>query len=226
MRVEKSTVDQVEERVDQVGVPWAGWTVAHALLLTCCVPFQRMGSFTKDSTCLSALWPHQPMLEIAFHIRGKEIRRQRKRRQSGSIEPQVPSTTKQGQKGLVGIWRVARSTRLQDLTVRSVLVFNRAPSGQHAAAVLLPTVAQALCHLTALVLCVVPCLLRNTWCEQEEEGEEKNLEVVLRQPIITSYVHVDQACFARAFAKSFCDHSSSSIMAFSLHVRDDAILAA
>eukprot|EP00983_Pelagomonas_calceolata_P050711 1142096-Pelagomonas_calceolata.AAC.2 len=41
----------------------------------------------------------------------------------------------------------------------------------------------------------------------------------------TSYVNVNQACSPRAFAKSFCDHSSSNIMAFSLHIRDDMILA-
>eukprot|EP00983_Pelagomonas_calceolata_P052914 1143067-Pelagomonas_calceolata.AAC.1 len=49
---------------------------------------------------------------------------------------------------------------------------------------------------------------------------------VLRRPIITSNVHVNQACSTRAFAKSFDDHSSSNIAAFNFHAGDDMILAA
>jgi len=44
-------------------------------------------------------------------------------------KPQVPSTTKQEQEGLVGIWRFARSTRVQNLAVRIILVFNSMPDG-------------------------------------------------------------------------------------------------
>eukprot|EP00983_Pelagomonas_calceolata_P049500 1141538-Pelagomonas_calceolata.AAC.1 len=57
-------------------------------------------------------------------------------------------------------------------------------------------------------LCGVPCLLRNTWCEQgEEEGEEEvglawDLKVVLYQPIITSNVRVNQACSQRALLRA------------------------
>eukprot|EP00983_Pelagomonas_calceolata_P068808 1150096-Pelagomonas_calceolata.AAC.1 len=39
-------------------------------------------------------------------------------------EAEVPSATEQEQKGLVGTLSVARSTRLQNLAVRSILVFN------------------------------------------------------------------------------------------------------
>eukprot|EP00983_Pelagomonas_calceolata_P056315 1144543-Pelagomonas_calceolata.AAC.1 len=42
-----------------------------------------------------------------------------------------------------------------------------------------------------------------------------DLEVVMRQPIITPSVHVNQACPPSAFAKSFDDHSSSNIVALS-----------
>eukprot|EP00983_Pelagomonas_calceolata_P077561 1153918-Pelagomonas_calceolata.AAC.3 len=59
----------------------------------------------------------------------------------------------------------------------------------------------------------------------------RDLEVVLRQSIITSYVCVNQACSLRAFAKSFDDHSSSNFVAFNFHAgdhlhHDDIILAA
>eukprot|EP00983_Pelagomonas_calceolata_P083938 1156258-Pelagomonas_calceolata.AAC.3 len=54
----------------------------------------------------------------------------------------------------------------------------------------------------------------------------KDLNVVLCQPIITPYVRVIQACFQRAFAKSFDDHYSSNIVAFSFHAGDYMILAA
>eukprot|EP00983_Pelagomonas_calceolata_P037937 1136610-Pelagomonas_calceolata.AAC.1 len=43
---------------------------------------------------------------------------------------------------------------------------------------------------------------------------KRDLSVVLFQPIITSYVRVNQACFRRAFAKRFDDNSSSNIVAF------------
>eukprot|EP00983_Pelagomonas_calceolata_P096021 1158083-Pelagomonas_calceolata.AAC.2 len=49
--------------------------------------------------------------------------------QSSSRGPGVPSTTKQEQQGLVGIWRFAGSTRLQNLAVRSVLIFDCVPQG-------------------------------------------------------------------------------------------------
>eukprot|EP00983_Pelagomonas_calceolata_P108147 1159422-Pelagomonas_calceolata.AAC.4 len=52
------------------------------------------------------------------------------------------------------------------------------------------------------------------------------LGVVLRRPIITSFVCVDQICSPRTFAKSFDDHSSSNIVALSLHAGDDMVLAA
>eukprot|EP00983_Pelagomonas_calceolata_P044097 1139155-Pelagomonas_calceolata.AAC.2 len=50
-----------------------------------------------------------------------------------------------------------------------------------------------------------------------------DLKIMLRQPIFTSYVHVNQACSPRAFAKSFDDHSSSNIVAFKFHAGDDMI---
>eukprot|EP00983_Pelagomonas_calceolata_P044956 1139503-Pelagomonas_calceolata.AAC.4 len=50
-----------------------------------------------------------------------------------------------------------------------------------------------------------------------------DLEIVLRQFIITSYVCVNQACSPRAFAKSLDDHSSSNNVAFSFHAGDDLI---
>eukprot|EP00983_Pelagomonas_calceolata_P062297 1147234-Pelagomonas_calceolata.AAC.1 len=56
--------------------------------------------------------------------------------------------------------------------------------------------------------------------------DEEDLEVVLHQLIITPHVHVHQACPPGAFAKSFDDHSSSSIVVFSFHAGDDMILAA
>eukprot|EP00983_Pelagomonas_calceolata_P052051 1142672-Pelagomonas_calceolata.AAC.1 len=43
------------------------------------------------------------------------------------------------------------------------------------------------------------------------------LEVVLRQPIITSYVNVNQACSPSALANSLYDHSSSNIMVSNFH---------
>eukprot|EP00983_Pelagomonas_calceolata_P039726 1137312-Pelagomonas_calceolata.AAC.2 len=46
----------------------------------------------------------------------------------GSKQLSVPYDTKQEQKGLMGIWRVARSTRLQYLAMRSFLIFNCASS--------------------------------------------------------------------------------------------------
>eukprot|EP00983_Pelagomonas_calceolata_P041957 1138285-Pelagomonas_calceolata.AAC.1 len=49
-------------------------------------------------------------------------------------------------------------------------------------------------------------------------GSNQYLEVVLRQPVITPYVYVNQACPQKAFVKSFDDHSSSKIGAFSCHV--------
>eukprot|EP00983_Pelagomonas_calceolata_P019568 616270-Pelagomonas_calceolata.AAC.1 len=39
---------------------------------------------------------------------------------------------------------------------------------------------------------------------------------LLQQQIITSLVCVNQACFPRDFAQSFCSHSSSKLMAFTL----------
>eukprot|EP00983_Pelagomonas_calceolata_P042170 1138380-Pelagomonas_calceolata.AAC.1 len=62
----------------------------------------------------------------------------KKRRRSGSKEPPFPSTTKQEQRGLlvVGTWRVARSARLQNLAVRSILAFNSAPSAYKVVGVL------------------------------------------------------------------------------------------
>eukprot|EP00983_Pelagomonas_calceolata_P053283 1143240-Pelagomonas_calceolata.AAC.2 len=56
--------------------------------------------------------------------------------------------------------------------------------------------------------------------------DREDLKVLLRQPIITSYVHVNQACFPRAFAKCFDNHSSSNIVAFSFFAEDGMILAA
>eukprot|EP00983_Pelagomonas_calceolata_P093235 1157754-Pelagomonas_calceolata.AAC.12 len=56
----------------------------------------------------------------------------------------------------------------------------------------------------------------------QHQNSLMGLEVVLRQPIITSYVCVNQACSPRAFAKSFDDHSSRNID----HAGDDKILAA
>eukprot|EP00983_Pelagomonas_calceolata_P072931 1151938-Pelagomonas_calceolata.AAC.3 len=53
-----------------------------------------------------------------------------------------------------------------------------------------------------------------------------DLEVLLRQPIITPYVRVNQACSQRAFAKSSDDQPSSSIVESSFHAGDDVILAA
>eukprot|EP00983_Pelagomonas_calceolata_P043826 1139054-Pelagomonas_calceolata.AAC.5 len=99
----------------------------------------------------------------------------------------IPLHHKAENEGLVGIWRVARSTWLQNLAARIILVSNSTP------------------------------------CGYKFVGD---LEVVLRQSIIISYVHVSQACSPRALAKSFCNHSSSSILAFSFHAGDDMILAA
>eukprot|EP00983_Pelagomonas_calceolata_P054991 1143925-Pelagomonas_calceolata.AAC.1 len=48
-------------------------------------------------------------------------------------------------------------------------------------------------------------------------------KVVLRQPIITSYVCVNQACSLRTCIKSFDDLSSSNIVAYSLYAGDDMI---
>eukprot|EP00983_Pelagomonas_calceolata_P079445 1154669-Pelagomonas_calceolata.AAC.1 len=48
----------------------------------------------------------------------------------------------------------------------------------------------------------------------------KDLKSVLRKPITTSYVPIHQACPPRAFAKSFDDHSFSSIVAFGFHAGD------
>eukprot|EP00983_Pelagomonas_calceolata_P005166 168259-Pelagomonas_calceolata.AAC.1 len=45
-------------------------------------------------------------------------------------------------------------------------------------------------------------------------GRLEDVRVVLRQPITTPYVHVNQTCSPRAFAKRFDDHSSSNIVAF------------
>eukprot|EP00983_Pelagomonas_calceolata_P084438 1156360-Pelagomonas_calceolata.AAC.2 len=53
----------------------------------------------------------------------------RKVRHVGSKEPLVPSTSEQEKEGLVGIWRVARSTRFENLAVRINLVFNSARRG-------------------------------------------------------------------------------------------------
>eukprot|EP00983_Pelagomonas_calceolata_P057490 1145084-Pelagomonas_calceolata.AAC.2 len=59
----------------------------------------------------------------------------------------------------------------------------------------------------------------------------QGFKVMLCQPIIISYVGhrsepVNQACFPRAFTKSFGEHSSSNIVAFNFHAGDDMILAA
>eukprot|EP00967_Tisochrysis_lutea_P089964 scaffold128430_cov19-Tisochrysis_lutea.AAC.2 len=55
-------------------------------------------------------------------------------------------------------------------------------------------------------------------------GMGRNLKVLLRKPVITCYFCEKQACSSRALAKSFCDHSASSSMAF--HAGDHVILAA
>eukprot|EP00983_Pelagomonas_calceolata_P062712 1147404-Pelagomonas_calceolata.AAC.1 len=52
-----------------------------------------------------------------------------KKRHIGSNEPEVPSTKKKEQKGLVGTWRVAGGNRLQNLAERSTSVFICAPRG-------------------------------------------------------------------------------------------------
>eukprot|EP00983_Pelagomonas_calceolata_P045280 1139654-Pelagomonas_calceolata.AAC.1 len=44
----------------------------------------------------------------------------------------------------------------------------------------------------------------------------RDLEVVLHQPVVASLLCCNQACFPRAFAKSFCDHSASNILAYLL----------
>eukprot|EP00983_Pelagomonas_calceolata_P086776 1156831-Pelagomonas_calceolata.AAC.10 len=97
-------------------------------------------------------------------------------------------------------WRVAGSTWLQNLAVRIILVFNRAPSGnkflgshqhsegwcvksqlshlysckgQHAAAVPPPTVTQALCLEAGVVLLPTSAsliILRSAQCEGEGGG--------------------------------------------------------
>eukprot|EP00983_Pelagomonas_calceolata_P026008 816222-Pelagomonas_calceolata.AAC.1 len=76
----------------------------------------------------SSLLP-APSLHILFIFpksfwvqRKLSLHQVRKRRHIGSTEPEVPSTTKQGQKVLLGTWRVAGSTQLQDLALRSTLV--------------------------------------------------------------------------------------------------------
>eukprot|EP00983_Pelagomonas_calceolata_P047319 1140579-Pelagomonas_calceolata.AAC.3 len=108
--------------------------------------------------------------------------------------------------------------------------------------------------LCCLQLLSRPRVLTNSWCEQEEEGEEevglasqgavsvaegrlnvrldllKQLETMERGCTVPiyhhSYVRVNQACFLRAFAKSFDDHSSSNVVAFSFHVGIDMSLEA
>eukprot|EP00983_Pelagomonas_calceolata_P086344 1156740-Pelagomonas_calceolata.AAC.4 len=60
---------------------------------------------------------------------------------------------------------------------------------------------------------------------RDKKEKKRQLEVVLRQPIITHYVHVNQACSPGAFAKSFDDHSSN-IVAFCFHAGDGVALAA
>eukprot|EP00983_Pelagomonas_calceolata_P081165 1155454-Pelagomonas_calceolata.AAC.1 len=58
------------------------------------------------------------------------------------------------------------------------------------------------------------------------DKECRDLKVVLRQPITTPYVHVNQACSPRAFVRALNDHSSSNIVAFNFHAGDDMMLAA
>eukprot|EP00983_Pelagomonas_calceolata_P062903 1147497-Pelagomonas_calceolata.AAC.6 len=53
--------------------------------------------------------------------------------------------------------------------------------------------------------------IRTTGCESRSPRK-----ISWKEPIITPYVHVNQACPQRALAKSFDDHSSSNIVAFDL----------
>eukprot|EP00983_Pelagomonas_calceolata_P054270 1143635-Pelagomonas_calceolata.AAC.1 len=72
---------------------------------------------------------------------------------------------------------------------------------------------------------LLACLLRNLTL-MHVAIRLADLEIVMQQPIITSYVCVNQACSPRALAKGFDDHSSGNVVAFSFHAGDDMILAA
>eukprot|EP00983_Pelagomonas_calceolata_P128314 1161499-Pelagomonas_calceolata.AAC.11 len=62
-------------------------------------------------------------------------------------------------------------------------------------------------------------------CNPSPAADQPGSQAVGQTPC-NPYVHVKQACSPRAFAKSLDDHSSSNIVAFSLHAGDDMILAA
>eukprot|EP00983_Pelagomonas_calceolata_P065229 1148497-Pelagomonas_calceolata.AAC.1 len=64
------------------------------------------------------------------------------------------STTKQENEGLVGIWRVARSTRLQSLAVRKMLLFNSVPSGYKFAGILYRLCMELTCKLASPLVVV------------------------------------------------------------------------
>eukprot|EP00983_Pelagomonas_calceolata_P073946 1152335-Pelagomonas_calceolata.AAC.1 len=91
--------------------------------------------FDLQPGCLAArpaqlFQPHKQFYEIGDKTAEETLPKSvKENRHIGSKEPQVPSTAEQEQKELVRIWRVARSTQLQDLAVRSIIVFNNVPSG-------------------------------------------------------------------------------------------------
>eukprot|EP00983_Pelagomonas_calceolata_P053663 1143386-Pelagomonas_calceolata.AAC.3 len=77
-------------------------------------------------------------------------------------------------------------------------------------------------HLSwSSVWAVVCCVMHGVSRKKKEKNKWVwDLEAVLCQATITSYVRVNQACCSRAFAISIEDHSSSNIVTFSVHAGD------
>eukprot|EP00983_Pelagomonas_calceolata_P118656 1160528-Pelagomonas_calceolata.AAC.1 len=114
----------------------------------------------------------------------------------------------------MGIWRVTGSTRLKNLTVGGIVVFSSPSVGNKLVGVhdrmgkkfaskfsahwlsspmYVPLACSQLMELFNAGSCVAP-----VWGAMPAA----DLKVVLRQPITTPYVHVNQTCSSRAFAKS------------------------